>query len=409
MEHLDHDIATLEACCLTCRAWWPIARKLLWADLSLIPYQARRNQPQLPPRLKSLLAEQPEIISLVRSLSVALCIEELSWLSTFPNLRDLRLQLSFSGETQPAGSVLEGLRFPCVMALSLAWNYFPNLALLEQLLACFPRLTNLDVKEPQVYSNDQTLPRKTPLTLPHLRRLSFNCHCIVRAVPMLLHTAGTSLESAKFVACKHDPYVVLDFSRNTRLVELEVDVTFVPTMDEWGNCLVAPLTGISGAHTCLRSIVLSLIRSSQPASTLREPGENLGHELSRILDELPHVTVTFVPMCASVFLSDAENMRSILVHHLRRQIPDFATYSTRLRFAWRLTTNDSRVGEALLRGAPLLEVQRIGWPASGRLTRLSLAPATSSVMAASDLYRTILSRRTLPNVVRTVISISNRK
>ncbi|KAH9936550.1 uncharacterized protein B0H18DRAFT_974364 [Fomitopsis serialis] len=400
MEHLDHDVAALEACCLTCRAWWPIARKLLWADLSLLPYQARRQQPQLPPRLKSLLVEQPEIANLVRALSVALCIKELSWLTAFPNLRDLRLQPSFSGERQPAASLLDGLRFPRIMALSLTWNYYPTLALLEQLLACFPRLTNLDVNEPQAYSSDATiLPRKPSLTLPHLRRLSFDCHTVIRAVPTLLHTAGTSLESVKIVASMHDPHVVLDISRNTRLVELEVDVTFVPTMDEWGNCLVAPLSRISAAHTSLRSIVLCLHRFSQPANSLREPGENLGRELSRILDELPHVTVTFVPMCGSAYLSDAEKMRSLLVHHLRRQIPDFTAYSTRLRFAWRLTSNDPRAGEALLR-AHLC---------SNRLKRLTLAPATSSVITASDVYRTILSRKTLPNVVRALINMSNRK
>ncbi|KZT67240.1 hypothetical protein DAEQUDRAFT_758250 [Daedalea quercina L-15889] len=346
LSRFDGDRITLKACSLTCSAWADTARKLRWRNLS-VPGGPWR--PEIPSRLRSFLAEEPDIAGLVSTMRVALPIKELPWAATFANLTELQLKPIAHDAHDPADTAIGGLRLSNITTLVLSWYDPPSAASFVKLLACFPRLSVLKVHgcDPESLKLErlqrETLP-STPLSLLRLRKLVFDSSGLVQALPLITRSAGASLESVKLrvltIPVSRLPDV-LDFSRNLQLAEVEFIISCWPHCHAWGACLATALSQINTSHTNLTRFILS---PRNPPGGWVEPNQALGRELCRVLDDLPNVTLT-IRMWEIRPNYGADEMRRDLESHFQRNFPGLIAHPQRLRFTGEFRSVDAEPGK----------------------------------------------------------------
>ncbi|KAH9936559.1 uncharacterized protein B0H18DRAFT_974402 [Fomitopsis serialis] len=316
--HNDRGTIAVKACALACRAWLRTARKLLWCQLSLISAS----------HVRLLLHRHPNVAGMVRELSVFVEIREVSSLSAFANLRKLDLYFSEHEEQDPVQSISQELRFPSITNLDVHTLYhFMSATALERLLILSvgdgPDLWGLRVFQAE------SLPQTSPISLPHLRKLTVKADHLVMSLPAILRSAGASLE---LVELRIPPAVLsnilpdmLDFSQNQNLKRLEITGCLDPYCSGWGDCLAPTISQLNARHDSL--IDLHLYITSTPASF-------------NILANLPPIRVGHVKNPGSFsagsehYSSDAAHQaRRYVAGHLLRRFPDLRTYPTRVRFA----------------------------------------------------------------------------
>ncbi|EPS97489.1 hypothetical protein FOMPIDRAFT_84401 [Fomitopsis schrenkii] len=288
-------------------------------------------------KLEALLTEQPDILPLVRDLTLTLALRELSWLSVFTKLTTLEImptESSFDPKDPIIIKLTEDFRLPSVTTLSIT-NFYPSTSIeLALLLACFPNVLALTVGTEDEGDEDvvedlqeEVLPKSLPLAVSHLRKLTYVDSLCIQILPMIMRSTGTSLEYANLVLWVPPRWEslsrFLDFSTNTHLVRLSLKID-IPPDDGWTAYLAAALTHLSSSHTSLRQITLTPIIRHHVF--LGDPGEALGIELARVLAELPNLTVTF---CEWIDFSDAQ---TDLRKKLRLSCCHLTAYTQRLRW-----------------------------------------------------------------------------
>ncbi|KZT67271.1 hypothetical protein DAEQUDRAFT_812974 [Daedalea quercina L-15889] len=380
-EMWDHTIyqllgnnAALKACSLTCRAWWPTARKLLWRELHVVSY---REGPRVPQKLRSLLEEQPDLAKLVHKLFVDLPIADIPLISSFTNMKELSLGVlhGYTVNAQETGysvlSALEQLRIPSVTTLGMPWRAMSSTTVFERVLACFPNLSVLhaygnvfdiseDEDEDGAAQAEESPVRR--LSLPHLKQLKFRAPQLSHSLPRITHAAGPSLEFIEIYLMEVSRDVVwdvLDFSTNTCLTNLDVRISFSVTHAGWGDYLAAALSSINASHTSLDRIVLHLPNplpdpETGPLRAWLEPGESLGRELSRVMDDLPNVQVVF-RQTDSIRYFAAQQAQWTLACELEWQFPGLSAHPDRLRFVWNRKVWGVEDGRSRVRDVPLIE------------------------------------------------------
>ncbi|KZT67239.1 hypothetical protein DAEQUDRAFT_729274 [Daedalea quercina L-15889] len=358
---LKDDGRALKACSLTCKEWRIAARPHLWRSLNLIKCDGLRGSR----RLRIFLEEHSDLAELVHTLSVSLHHSEVSLLSVFINLTRLAWRHETKYPKDPRNHA-DIIIISSVTTLVLRFDECPSLQRFERLLSSFPRLSYLDVSTSlsllgaglmhrQIRREE---PPKSPLILLHLRKLQFHSADLLQSLPRITRSSGTSLThlflevDEMYWIPLGDLQHILDLSQNIRLVELETRMgRFDPWIEGWGVYLAASLSQITPSHTSLRRVVLHVMSPEHRASwpeTLAywsDPGQLLGQELSRVLDELPAVTVVIrqVWSCSESF---AQETHESLSHHLLWRFPALGDHSRRLRFVWNLQpSRSSAVGD----------------------------------------------------------------
>ncbi|KAH9936551.1 uncharacterized protein B0H18DRAFT_974366 [Fomitopsis serialis] len=341
IEHLEGCDEALKACSSTCGAWRRPARQVFFRTMH-VPQWPPKRPAEIPPRLRTLLAEQPEIAKLVRTMRVDLAFQELPWLSAFTNLRFLDLYLDGIHGRVPSESALDGLHLPHLTTLAVFLDVSPSLSSCERLMACCPHLTDLMMQgapygriEEFAHIQVEEQPIATPLSLPRLRKVSFTAPGFERSFTKILRLAGDSLTCAH-LATPLTPTLdllrdMLDFSHNTHLEDLEIEMDAPILEDGWGDYPAALLSRINTSHSSLTRLYLSIPRFclGLVSSTGRwaEVGQCLGRELSRVLDSMPHVTVVILWLKFPIYVGQEH---STVADCLLRQFPGLSAHSDRV-------------------------------------------------------------------------------
>ncbi|KAH9936557.1 uncharacterized protein B0H18DRAFT_974400 [Fomitopsis serialis] len=308
IDHLHDDHQALKACVLTCRAWRRTARGLIWRVV-------RVCNPPILDRLRSYLHEAPDLAGLVQSLC-------LSWLSIFTNMKTLKLERTTDDQKevpdiQLVQSIPESGRpyLPNVIELGLSYDSLTAMSVV-QVLSCFPHVDHHPIERPLQL-----------LSLPCLRHLVFEAIDLRGVLPTILHGASTALETLYMripPAPVHVLRNMLDFSQNMRLVSLIILVKGGgPFRHGWADHLASALTQINSSHTSLAHVMLQipsvLPTSATTGSAWIDPGDFVGHELSRVLDDLPSVTIFLYQQRIS--LTMAHKTRTALEASLSERFP----------------------------------------------------------------------------------------
>ena len=340
IEQLCHDCTALRACTLTCKAWRRTSRRLLWQKLEVSP--DCNGRPGIPPSLCFLLAEYPEIAQLVFILSVHLTFRQLPWLSRFNNLKELTIKGCWNTSRNPAHSAIpEGFQMLAVTKIELLFCGFPSSASVDRLLACFPSVSCLYLIDvaPNIEHALGGAPPFAPIALPHLRRLEFLGKRLVPSLSRIVLSVGDALEhltvwSLPGMAALSEAR--MDISQNTCLEELKVGFGMDASREGWGDSVAALLAQLSVSHTALLRVELYASvcpshRHDLQARVWNDLGPLLGHQLCRILDELPRVTLVF-GLTGWHIKPLAHEARTTLARHLSRRCPGLGAHAQRLRF-----------------------------------------------------------------------------
>ncbi|EPS97510.1 hypothetical protein FOMPIDRAFT_1052279 [Fomitopsis schrenkii] len=342
--YLSDDAKYLKSCSLTCKALRGPSRKLLWRRLRLLTSA----------RLESLLSEHGDVAAFVHTLSIQLPLAKLPRLLGFKNLKSLtwsnvndRDEEHNNGIPDNTPPFPQGLSFPGVTDLTVSWYDAPQNALFLHLVACFPNVAFLGIS---LYGMDggNVGPQKEalqniPLSLPCLESLDFKCFSLATALPRILSATDDSLKCIKIKLYQEFDEAtakLLDFSTFTNLTYLEVHLNTDPLYQDWGDPLAASLSHINSSHRYLTHIILHVPSLGPDLHTGRReawdsPGERLGHELSRVMDEAPQVVVTFL-QSGSVSSRAARDAHENLGYNLEKDFPSLTTFPERLRFAWNM-------------------------------------------------------------------------
>lgn len=358
---LSDDKKSLRACGLTCKALRPLSRKFFWRRL-----HARNST-----RLESLLSEHPDIAAFVHTLSISLHLTKLPLLLELTNLKALTWSDEDLDEDVDSSDIparIPPLLLPGITALTVLCDDSLQSVQFIQLTACFPNISSLRVREysfpiaaainvdPQIEEL-----RNTPFSLPRLTHLDFESGFLASVLPRLFCAAGHSLRRAKLIF--HNEFGaatvdLLNFSANLLLTHLEASLRFDPATDrDWGDALAASLSNINSSHQSLAHILLHVPtffpdRGTGLRRIWKAPGNRLGEELSRVMDEVPHVIVTF-RQYSSMSPFAADHAHKTLGYNLRNGFPHLTNFQTRLRFEWDVWTRGG--GERSVHNKPLIK------------------------------------------------------
>ncbi|EPS97509.1 hypothetical protein FOMPIDRAFT_84382 [Fomitopsis schrenkii] len=370
----DHE-KSLKFCGLTCKALRQSSRKLFWRRLHLLESA----------RVESLLSDHPDVAAFVQKLSVSLPLAKLPLLLEFKNLKSLTWSQEHkwdADEDEEDNSNIPGnippfprdLSFPGVTDLTVVWyNNLQNVLFLH-LVACFPSVSSLRVDGGMngIDERDVGLQKKElqlqniPLSLPFLEGLEFKCTSLAPALPRILHATGDSLKRIELMFLKdfgEATAELLDLSAVTRLTRLEVYLGFSPLYEDWGDSLAALLSHINNSHRSLTHIFLhvpSLLpdRETGLQRTWNAPGERLGQELSRVMDEVPDVVVIFHQRRTMSHWA-AKHAHGTLGQSLQNDFPHLATFPKRLRFAWDIKVWEWEDGPSRMHNEALIQEWQI--------------------------------------------------
>lgn len=318
--HLDD--TTAKACSLTCKALYYPARALHWRHIDLYPRQTGRGG--WPSTLKSVLTENPILHTLVRRLDATLALSDLPYVASFEHLIHLGLvRLRHLGHDPR----LWTLRLSNITELILFCYQPENVSDFIWLLSCFPRLTLLYVSEEPRYPQQLwEWHGEGALSLPYLSEVIFDSLALAKALPLITRAAGISLRrlEMRLPVLPHPLPDILDLSQNTHLTQLAIQLYYDMSLDErWDEHPVAALlTHVGALHTSLTQVDLGLPEMDGEI----EPGAALGRELSRVMDDLPSVTVIF-----HHGRMEARAWRQAYTDHLPRAFPGLLAHTQRIR------------------------------------------------------------------------------
>lgn len=349
LRNLRHEKCTLSACNLVCRSWRYTARQLLWRDVRV----------RHPIRLSLTVQRYPEVLPMIQILRFDIHreYEDFSWMPRLSNLSVLVISLEDEDRGALATNIHPGLRVLSVTSLTLIGYSWSRAAFLR-IVGCFPHLQELHVDGPTAVDSDGFLDLDGPrpaygplLSLSHLRKLKVNALHLLTLLPRILKSASASMEQLCLEVSTHVPLPALssalDLSHNTRLTRVSVITNFHYMADNWGDYVACPLAKVGSAHTTLTDVSLHWTAqcaprsdriprhhaSGPPSTDYPDPGPTLGRELSRVLDELPRVKVTFWQK-DGVSQSYATKARRGTAKKLLQSDPDLLAHSERVKWRW---------------------------------------------------------------------------
>ena len=95
-----------------------------------------------------------------------------------------------------------------------------------------------------------------------------------------------------------------------------------------------------------------------PVAYVRDPREFLGQELSRVMDEVPDVVVTFHQRSTMSHWA-AKHAHGTLGQHLQDGFPHLATFPKRLRFTWNIKVWEWEDGPSRMHNEALIQEWQI--------------------------------------------------
>lgn len=278
----------MKACALTCKVLYYSARALLRRNIN-----GNWGCIGLSPTLKLALAQRPVLRSHIHTLGDRLGLDDLRYLCGFAPAVDTLEAHSIQTRGLLADPHLN-MGFPNVTELEIFWYKPESVSDFIRMLNCFPHLTSLDISAAP--SDDQQLwefQQEDELLLPYLREVYFDPPRLARALPSITRAAGASLRRLELRPIVH-PYGlisdILDLSQNIHLTYLVFQL--LTWRDPWDERLLAAfLVHVSASHTSLMHVAVCLPTGDTQLEF--RGGGALGGELSRVMGDLPPVTITF--------------------------------------------------------------------------------------------------------------------
>ena len=362
--YLKEDLKSLKACSLTSEALRQASRKLFWRSLSL----------RSSAGLESLLSKHPDVAVFVQKLSVYLPLAKIQLLLKFKNLKSLRWSNESEGEDvlDDTTPFLQCVAFPGVTDLFLSW--YDDLQDVSRLglLACFPGINTLRIEGPsfifgkKVDDDCKEVLQAISLSLPHLQYLYFSYARLTPTFSQIMHATGNSLKFVKVdIQEKFDETTaeLLGISHATHLTGLEVHLGFLPTSPNWGDTLAMTLQQVKSSHKSLTRILLhvpSLLPDNRTGlqRTWAAPGERLGQQLSRVMKDVPSVTVTFY-QAGSLSTWAANHAHGTLGYNLQNDFPDLTAFRKRLRFKWNVKVWSKEDGPSHVHNEALIQAWQL--------------------------------------------------
>lgn len=364
ISYLSGNARCLKACSLTCRALRQASRKLFW----------RRPRLQSSAGLESLLSEHPDVAVFVQKLSIHLPLAKLQLLLKLKNLQSLTWSSESDKEDRDRDDTTrllpwaQGLTFPGVTDLTILW--YDDLQDVSRLglLSCFPSIISLHVRgalyraDKRIVGQQQEELRAIPLSLSRLQYFAFNYTRLVPAFLRIMRATGDSLKSIKLELLEGPDEVTaefLDISAAIHLTDLEMRLGVRPTSPNWGDSFAMMLQHINSSHQSLNHIILhvpSLFpdRDTGLQKTWEAPGERLGQQLFRVMNDVPDAIITF---CQHGSLSNwaAQHAHGTLGHNLQKEIPDLTAFPERLRFEWNIKVWSAEEGVNRMHNEALIQ------------------------------------------------------